>query len=34
VRDIKDKKLPVKIYTQPVGALGEFAGRQVLRRPG
>jgi hypothetical protein len=34
VRDIKDKKLPVKIYTQPVGALGEFAGRQVLRSLG
>jgi TRAP transporter TAXI family solute receptor len=34
VRDIKDKKLPVRIYTQPVGALGEFAGRQVLRATG
>ena len=34
VRDIKDRKLPVKIYTQPVGALGEFAGRQVLRATG
>src|SRR5260370_5822674 len=34
VRDIKDKKLPAKIYTQPVGALGEFAGRQVLRALG
>src|SRR5205085_3400307 len=34
VRDIKDKRLPVKIYTQPVGALGEFAGRQVLRATG
>jgi TRAP transporter TAXI family solute receptor len=31
VREIRDKKLPVKIYTQPVGALGEFAGRQLLR---
>jgi TRAP transporter TAXI family solute receptor len=34
VREIRDKKLPVKIYTQPVGALGEFAGRQVLRSLG
>ena len=34
VRDIKDKRLPMKIYTQPVGALGEFAGRQVLRATG
>jgi TRAP transporter TAXI family solute receptor len=34
VREIKDKKLPVKIYTQPIGALGEFAGRQLLRAIG
>jgi uncharacterized protein len=34
VRDIRDRKLPVKIYTQPIGALGEFAGRQVLRSLG
>ena len=34
VREIKDKKLPVKIYTQPIGALGEFAGRQLLRAAG
>ena len=34
VRDIRDKKLPVRLYTQPVGALGEFAGRQVLRAIG
>jgi TRAP transporter TAXI family solute receptor len=31
IKDIKDKKLPVKLHTQPVGALGEFAARQVLR---
>src|SRR6266545_5714754 len=31
VRDIKNKKVPVKLYTQPVGSLGEFAGRQLLR---
>ena len=34
VREIRDKKLPVKIYTQPIGALGEFAGRQLLRAIG
>ena len=34
VREIRDKKLPVKIYTQPVGSLGEFAGRQLLRAVG
>src|SRR5438034_5094802 len=34
VRDIKDKKVPVKLYTQPVGSLGEFAGRQLLRAAG
>ena len=34
VREIRDKKLPVKVYTQPVGALGEFAGRQLLRALG
>jgi uncharacterized protein len=31
VRELRERKLPVKVYTQPVGALGEFAGRQVLR---
>jgi uncharacterized protein len=34
VREIRDKKLPVRIYTQPVGSLGEFAGRQLLRATG
>jgi TRAP transporter TAXI family solute receptor len=34
LKDIKDRKLPVKIFTQPVGALGEFAGRQLLRAYG
>src|SRR5687767_10703444 len=34
VRDIRDKKVPVKIYTQPIGSLGEFAGRQLLRSMG
>jgi TRAP transporter TAXI family solute receptor len=34
VKDIKDKKLGIKMYTQPVGSLGEFAGRQLLRAAG
>jgi hypothetical protein len=34
VRDIRERKLPVRVYTQPVGALGEFAGRQLLRAAG
>jgi TRAP transporter TAXI family solute receptor len=34
VKEIRDKKLGVKVYTQPIGALGEFAGRQVLRAAG
>jgi uncharacterized protein len=34
VRELRERKLPVKVYTQPVGALGEFAGRQVLRAAG
>jgi hypothetical protein len=34
VREIRDKKLPVRVYTQPLGALGEFAGRQLLRAAG
>ena len=32
--EIKDKRMPVRIFTQPVGALGEFAGRQLLRAYG
>jgi TRAP transporter TAXI family solute receptor len=34
VREIREKKLPVRVYTQPVGSLGEFAGRQLLRATG
>jgi TRAP transporter TAXI family solute receptor len=34
LREIKEKKLPVRLYTQPVGALGEFGGRQLLRAYG
>src|SRR5687768_10639459 len=31
IKEIKDKKVPLKMFTQPVGSLGEFAGRQLLR---
>ena len=34
IKDIKDRKLPAKVFTQPVGSLGEFAGRQLLRAAG
>jgi hypothetical protein len=34
VKDIRDRKLPIKMVTQPVGSLGEFAGRQLLRAYG
>jgi hypothetical protein len=34
VREIRDRKLGVKVYTQTVGSLGEFAGRQLLRATG
>ncbi|OLC17282.1 MAG: hypothetical protein AUH29_02560 [Candidatus Rokubacteria bacterium 13_1_40CM_69_27] len=34
VREIRDRKLAVKIFTQPVGSLGEFGGRQLLRAYG
>jgi uncharacterized protein len=34
IREIKDKKVPIKMFTQPVGSLGEFAGRQLLRAAG
>jgi hypothetical protein len=34
IKDIKDKKVPIKMVTQPVGSLGEFAGRQLLRSAG
>ncbi len=34
VKDIKDRKIPLKMVTQPVGSLGEFAGRQLLRAYG
>jgi TRAP transporter TAXI family solute receptor len=31
LREIKDRKLAVKVASQPVGTLGEFAMRQLLR---
>jgi len=34
LKDIKDKKIAVRLFTQPVGALGEFGGRQLLRAYG
>jgi uncharacterized protein len=34
IQDMKDRKLPIKMVTQPVGSLGEFAGRQLLRAHG
>jgi hypothetical protein len=34
VREIRDKKLAARVYSLPVGSLGEFAGRQVLRAAG
>jgi len=34
IKEIKDKKVPIKMFTQPVGSLGEFAGRQLLRSSG
>jgi TRAP transporter TAXI family solute receptor len=30
LKDIKDRKVPIRLYTQPVGSLGEFAARQLL----
>jgi TRAP transporter TAXI family solute receptor len=34
VREIKDRKLPIKGTSQPVGSLGEFTARQLLRSAG
>jgi TRAP transporter TAXI family solute receptor len=34
LREIKDKKLAVRAFSQPVGSLGEFAMRQLLREYG
>ena len=34
LKDVKDKKVAVKAYSLPVGSLGEFAMRQLLREYG
>lgn len=34
LKDVKDRKLPVKLYTLTVGSLGEFGARQLLREYG
>jgi hypothetical protein len=34
VKDIKERKLAVRATTQPVGSLGEFAARQLMRSAG
>jgi TRAP transporter TAXI family solute receptor len=34
LKEIKDRKLPVKLYTLPVGTNGEFGARQLLREYG
>ena len=34
LKDVKDRKIAVKFTTQPVGSLGEFAARQLLKEYG
>jgi TRAP transporter TAXI family solute receptor len=34
LQDIKDRKVPVKLYTLPVGSLGELGAKQLLRQYG
>ncbi len=34
LKDVKERKIPVKFTTQPVGSLGEFAARQLLKEYG
>ncbi len=34
LKDIKDRKLPVRLYTLPVGSLGEFGAKQLLKEYG
>jgi TRAP transporter TAXI family solute receptor len=34
LRDVKERKVAVKLHTLPVGSLGEFAARQALREYG
>ena len=34
LKDIKERKLPVRLYTLPVGSLGELGAKQLLREYG
>jgi hypothetical protein len=34
LKDVKDRKLPVKLYTLPVGSLGELGAKQLLKEYG
>lgn len=34
LKDLKDRKIPAKLFTLPVGSLGEFGARQLLREYG
>jgi TRAP transporter TAXI family solute receptor len=34
LKDVKERKIPVKLYTLPVGSLGEFGARQLLKEYG
>lgn len=34
LKDIKDRKIPVRLYTLPVGSLGELGAKQLLRQYG
>jgi uncharacterized protein len=34
LKDIKDRKLPVRLYTLPVGSLGELGAKQMLKEYG
>lgn len=34
LKEVREKKLSVKLYTLPVGSLGEFSARQLLREHG
>ncbi len=34
LKELREKKIPVKFVSQPVGSLGEFAARQLMRAQG
>ncbi|MBI4562008.1 MAG: TAXI family TRAP transporter solute-binding subunit [Candidatus Rokubacteria bacterium] len=34
LQEVKDRKLPAKLYSLPVGSIGEFGARQLLREYG